>query len=101
MWSHSDPPFGTAPSVPTPKVTGMFFDPAVGAVASLLLQPFSHPSFSLIRASIREREALILGRGGACCGLSWEEKGLSSSCWFMSGACGWEGCLLLPGRVGR
>lgn len=60
-WSP-DLPFGTAPSVPTPKVRIVFFDPAVGAVVSLLLQPFSHPSCSLIRASIRGVGSSYLGQ---------------------------------------
>lgn len=61
-WSPSDLPFGTAPSVPTPKARRVLFDPTVGAVASLLLQPFSHPSFSLVRASIRGAGSSYLGQ---------------------------------------
>lgn len=68
-WSP-DLPFGTAPSVPTPKARRALFDPAVGAVASLLLQPFSHPSFSLIRASVRGSGKL----------LSWAEEEPAVGC---------------------
>jgi len=61
-WSPSDLPFWTAPSVPTPKARSVLFDPAVGAVASRLLQPFSHPSFSLVRASVRGAGSSYLGQ---------------------------------------
>ena len=60
--SPSDLAFGTAPSVPTPKARRVLFDSAVGAVASLLLQPFSHPSFSLVRASIKGAGSSYLGK---------------------------------------
>lgn len=55
-------PFLWDSTVPTPRAQRVLFAPSVGAVSSLLLQPFSHPSFSLARASIRGAGSSYLGQ---------------------------------------
>lgn len=86
------------PLLCNPKVRRTLFDPAAGAVASLLFQRFSHPSFSLSQSQYRGNGKL-LGRGGACCELSWKGKGLPPAA-SPSEPGSWAGCPPLPGGWG-
>lgn len=86
------------PLLCNPKGRTTLFDPAAGAVASLLLQRFSHPSFSLSQSQY-QGNGKLLGRGGACCELSWKGKGLPPAA-SPSEPGSWAGCPPLPGGLG-